>query len=132
MYHLDTDISIFVLEQRSIPAITRFQATRPSQVGISIIAIAELRFGMANSQRPEENMSRLDMMLKPLTVVPFDDAATHAYAQLRRYLTRAGTLIGPLDMLIAAVALANDAILVTNNVREFERVPDLRVENWAA
>lgn len=86
---------------------------------------------MANSARPVENLLRLNALLDPLTIVPFDDTAATAYADLRRELTRSGTLIGPLDMLIAAVALANNATLITNNVREFARVPGLRVENWA-
>ena len=131
MFHLDTDISVYLLENRSELAVARYRLIDRREIRISAIAVAELRFGMANSARPVENLLGLNALLDPLTIVPFDDTAATAYADLRRELTRSGTLIGPLDMLIAAVALANNATLITNNVREFARVPGLRVENWA-
>ena len=85
---------------------------------------------MKHSSNPGKNEQALLRFLVPLSVVPFGTAAASEYGEIRAYLQSSGTPIGPLDMLIAAHARSEDMILVTNNVREFERVPDLEVENW--
>ena len=128
---LDTNICIYLMEGRSAPAAARLSDLPTGDIGVPAIAVAELRYAAVHSGRPETNLRRLNAFLAPLTLVPFDEQATHTYAGLKDTLVRAGTPIGPMDMLIAATALANDAILVTNNVREFSRVPGLRVENWS-
>ena len=99
-------------------------------MGISAITYAELRFGVENSARVEENMDRLERFLLPLEILPFDAEAARHYGQLRHELKRAGCPIGSNDLLIAAHALALAATLVTNNVREFARIDRLRVEQW--
>jgi len=102
----------------------------PSELATSIINVAELRYGMAHSQRPVENTRRLEALLSPFTILPFDDLAAFRFAELKHALASRGSLIGPMDLLIAAIAVSNEAILVTNNTREFSRVPRLRSENW--
>ena len=86
---------------------------------------------MRHSSNPAQNEQALLRFLAPLSILPFGAAAASRYGALRTYLQNKGTPIGPLNMLIAGHALAEGLTLVTNNVREFERVPDLRQENWA-
>ena len=128
---LDTNICIYLMEGRAASAAARLEASNPDTVGIPMIVAAELRYAAAHSLRKDANTQRLDRFLSQLQLFPFEERGTHTYAELKDTLVRAGTPIGPMDMLIAATALANDAILVTNNVREFSRVPGLRVENWS-
>ncbi len=90
----------------------------------------ELHFGVAKSGSTR-NLRALEKFLAPLDVLPFDEAAMRKYGKVRAHLERKGTPIGALDTLIAAHALALDVVLVTNNLREFKRVPGLRLENWA-
>ncbi|MEQ9236467.1 MAG: type II toxin-antitoxin system VapC family toxin [Coleofasciculus chthonoplastes F3-SA18-01] len=100
------------------------------EVGISAITYAELRFGVENSARPEENIDRLERFLLPLEIMPFDMAAGLCYGRLRTELKRVGLLIGNNDLLIASHALSLNVAIATNNVREFSRVPGLQVEQW--
>ena len=95
------------------------------------ITLAELEYGMKHSSNPAKNEQALLRFLAPLTVLPFGAAAASEYGAIRAFLQSRGTPIGPLDMLIAAHAKSEKLTVVTNNVREFERVPDLDVENWA-
>ena len=102
------------------------------QVLISSITVAELEFGIAKSRRREQNRVRFDLFLAQFEVALFDPRAAAFYGPLRASLQAAGKPVGPLDTLIAAHALALDTCLVTHNVREFERVPGLRIEDWFA
>ncbi|MBI2313190.1 MAG: type II toxin-antitoxin system VapC family toxin [Betaproteobacteria bacterium] len=101
------------------------------EVGVSIITVAELRFGVANSQRKRENEAALHRFLVDFVILPFDQAAARAYSPVRVHLESKGKKIGPLDTLIAAHALSLEAVMVTNNAREFPRVHGLKCENWA-
>lgn len=127
---LDTDICIYAINRKRPEALTQVRGYPVGEVGISAITYAELRFGVENSARVEENMDRLERFLLPLEIVPFDAEAARHYGQLRHELKRAGCPIGSNDLLIAAHALALAATLVTNNVREFARIDRLRVEQW--
>jgi len=127
---LDTDICIYAINRKRPEALSRVRGYPVGEVGISAITYAELRFGVANSARVEENMDRLERFLLPLEIVPFDAEAARHYGQLRHELKRAGCPIGSNDLLIAAHALALAATLVTNNVRQFARIDGLRVERW--
>ena len=109
----------------------RFRQEGPERIGISSISVAELTFGMEKSQRVKENLAALEEFLYPLTLLPLDERAAYTYGKLRATLERQGTPISSLDTLIAAHALSLEATLVTNNTREFARVPELLVENWA-
>lgn len=128
---LDTDICIYAINRKRPEVFARVRDYRIGEVGISAITYAELRFGVENSARVEENLERLERFLLPLEIVPFDAEAGRHYGRLRRELNRAGCPIGSNDLLIAAHALALAAILVTNNVREFSRIDGLRVEQWS-
>lgn len=103
---------------------------RPGEVGISAVTEAELLFGAHKSGRPEHNLAAVFDFSAQMEIVPFDSQVTDRYGRLRSQLERLGTPIGPLDLQIAATALAYNLPLVTNNTREFRRVPDLRLEDW--
>jgi len=119
------------IKRKSLRALTELQTKAISTVAISSITLSELEYGVAKSARPQQNKLALAQFLAPLEVAPYDDHAAARYGPIRALLESQGTPIGPLDTLIAAHALAMGAILVTNNVREFERVTELVVENWA-
>jgi tRNA(fMet)-specific endonuclease VapC len=127
---LDTDICIYAINRKRPEILSRVRDYRIGEVGISSITYAELRFGVENSARVEENLDRLERFLLPLEIVPFDAEAGRHYGRIRSELKRLGCPIGSNDLLIAAHALALDATLVSNNVREFSRIDGLRVEQW--
>ncbi|CAN7695760.1 type II toxin-antitoxin system VapC family toxin [Pseudorhodoferax sp. LjRoot39] len=128
-YLLDTNTCIYIINRRPAEVFVRFEALAVGEVGISSITGAELAFGVAKSGSAR-NQQALDKFLAPLDVCAFDDAAMRHYGAVRSQLERLGTPIGALDTLIAAHALALGCVLVTNNVREFQRVPDLVLDNW--
>ena len=129
---LDTNICVYLINRRPghERLLDRIDRRDYGEVLISAISLAELEFGVAKSARGAENRGRLDLFLARFEVAPFDMDAAAAYGRLCAALEGRGTPIGPLDTQIAAHALALRAILVTNNVREFSRVADLKVENW--
>ncbi|VAW30151.1 VapC toxin protein [hydrothermal vent metagenome] len=131
-YFLDTNICIYVMNKRPAAVIAKFTEFSPQEIAISVIVISELQYGVAKSSRPQRNQQLLDAFLRPFQTVPYDKAAAHAYGIIRAVLEKQGQPIGREDLLIAAHALAADLTLVTNNEAEFRRIPDLRVENWAA
>lgn len=128
---LDTNICIYVIKRRPPQVLARFRQADVSSIGISSITYSELMFGAAKSSRPEQNRIALTQFVAPLEIMPYGDAAAQRYGDLRACLEQRGTPIGSLDMLIAAHALSLDCVLVTNNGKEFGRVPQLRMENWA-
>ena len=131
MIFLDTNIMSYALKKRPSPVAARItQALRAGPVAVSVIVYAELYFGASLSQRRKQLESDLAELFESIEVEPWSLHAAHFYADLRADLTRNGTLIGPLDMLIAAHALSHDATLVTNNEREFSHIPGLKIENW--
>jgi tRNA(fMet)-specific endonuclease VapC len=127
---LDTNICIAIIRRQPEVAIKRLRGKSVGQVGVSAVTVAELQFGAAESTRPEPARSALSEFLLVLEVAPFDEAACVRYGMVRAKLEAAGKPIGPLDTLIAAHALSLGAVLVTNNLREFRRVPGLTVEDW--
>ena len=129
-YMLDTSICICAMKNKPEQVLQRLKKELNSGVCISSITLAELEYGMKHSSNPVKNEQALLRFLVPLRLLTFGTAAASEYGEIRTYLQSSGTPIGPLDMLIAAHARSEDMILVTNNVREFERVPDLDVENW--
>jgi tRNA(fMet)-specific endonuclease VapC len=128
---LDTDIVSYIFGHRAERARRRFLTLSVNDVSISAITAAELAVGRQLNPS-ERNRRVVDRALESVVIAPFDRAAADVYGELRSALQRRGTLIGPHDMLIAAHAIALDIPLATNNLREFRRVPGLRVENWLA
>lgn len=130
-YLLDTHICIYLMKSHSEKILKRFKALEPGDVGISSITLAELQCGVEKSTQPSRNREALEAFLIPLEVADFDPTAAEHYGRVRAVLARKGTPIGGNDLFIAGHALALKVPLVTNNVREFRRVPGLKVENWA-
>ena len=131
-YLLDTNICIALIRQKPKEIINKLTSHKPGDIGISVITIAELVHGAQKSVLTEQNMTALDQFLLPLEIADFDQGAAVVYGQIRAYLETKGTLIGSMDMLIAAHALSLDVILATNNTREFKRIPNLKIEDWMA
>jgi tRNA(fMet)-specific endonuclease VapC len=128
---IDTNVCIAIInrDERVRP---HLEQHAPSALRMSAITLAELRFGVAKSTQPKRAVGNLNVLLSKVGVVPFDDAATVHYGELRAVLERRGAPIGPLDTLIAAHALSLHWTLATHNVREFRRVPGLEVADWLA
>ena len=129
---LDTDTCIYLIKRQPARALVRLQSLDLSQVGISAITLSELEYGVSKSSRPEQNKLALTAFVAPLEILAYSDAAAAHYGRIRTLLERQGTPIGPFDTLIAAHASALGCTLVTNNDREFSRVPSLVVENWTS
>ena len=125
------ETNIYILNRRPKEVIARFKWFEPGMIGVSTITVSELQYGAANSRSVARNRSRLDAFLAPLALLPYDDLAALAYGRIRFELERIGQPIGPLDQLIAAQAVSRRLVLVTNNVREFQRIEGLQIENWA-
>ena len=123
MYLLDTNICIYVINHKPQQVFERFRQYQLGELAVSSITASELAFGVEKSGS-ERNKQALKKFLSPLEILPYDEQAIWHYAQLRH------DLIGSLDMLIAAHALALDVVLVTNNTKEFERIEKLKLENW--
>ena len=129
-YLLDTNICIYIIKKRPPEVLERLVSLDPEEVGVSSITVAELEYGVAKSSRPRQNREALLNFLAPLQILAFDDQAAQHYGKIRAYLERKGQTIGAMDLLIAAHARSLSLTLVTNNEKEFSRVPGLTVENW--
>jgi tRNA(fMet)-specific endonuclease VapC len=127
---LDTNICIYLIREKPRSILERFKGHAVGDIGISVITLAELEYGVSKSGKPAKNKDALDQFVAPLDVVAFDRSAAATYGKLRTTLEKKGQSIGAMDLLIAAHALALTVRLVTHNVREFGRVPGLRVETW--
>ena len=129
MFLLDTDTCVYAIkEYRDV--LDAVLAQGRDDLAISVITEAELRTGAVKSASPVKNQLLVENFLRPLKILEFTSQDAIVYAHIRARLERAGTPIGPHDTIIAAQAVARDLTLVTNNEREFRRVPGLRVENW--
>ena len=131
MILLDTNICIYIINAKPPTVLARFKQYRLGDIGLCSVVAAELAFGVAKSGSAR-NRQALEKFLAPLTILPFDEAAVWTYGDLRADLERRGTPIGSLDTMIAAHALSRQALLITNNLREFSKVPGLQLDNWAA
>jgi tRNA(fMet)-specific endonuclease VapC len=130
-YLLDTNICIYLIKQKPTRVKEKFSAYSVGEIGVSSITVGELWYGVAKSERRETNEQALEQFLLPLVVSTFDEGAAEVYGEIRAALEKEGRPIGAMDMLIAAHAVSMGVVLVTNNEREFSRVPELIVENWA-
>jgi tRNA(fMet)-specific endonuclease VapC len=130
IYVLDTDICIYIIKNSPPGVIKKFNTLYLGDVGISSVTMAELCYGANKSQYPDKNLSALQNFILPLVVLPFDDLAANVYGDVRNQFEKQGTPIGALDLMIASHAKSLGVTLVTNNTREFSRVPALKIENW--
>ena len=131
-YLLDTNICIYALKRRPEEVLAQLQRVGPDDFALSVITVLELRQGAERSSKLEQAHQRLDFFLSPMRVLPFQEEDARIAARIRMMLSGRGEKIGDLDSLIASQAMARNLILVTNNVREFARVPGLKVENWVS
>lgn len=129
-YLLDTNICIYALKNRPPEVLERLRLVGQDAVGISVITMLELRQGAEKSQLAEKTHAKLDLFLAPIRILPFEEEAASIGARIRAELERGGTPIGDFDSLIAAQAMASGLTLVSNNLREFDRVRGLHTENW--
>ena len=130
-YMLDTNICIFIINKKPAKVLRKFERYPVYDFGISSITHAELQYGVAKSNHKTTNQAALDEFLLPLTILPFQGKRMVAcYGEIRTALESKGQTIGPLDMLIAAHALGLELTVISNNIKEFARIPNLKCENW--
>jgi len=129
-YLLDTNICIYIIKKKPESVIRKFNRLKTGSIAISAITLSELYYGIAKSSKPDENMIALIEFISPLEVVDFTNNDALIYGKIRSSLERKGSPIGSMDLLIASIAVSQDLVLVTNNVKEFSKVEDLRIENW--
>lgn len=129
-YLLDTNICIYITKARPAAVLARFQRLAPGEVGMSVVTWGELCHGAEKSMQREAVLSALARLRELIPVLPLDEAAGEHYGQILAQLQRSGSVIGNNDLWIAAQARALGLTLVSNNIREFERVPALALENW--
>jgi tRNA(fMet)-specific endonuclease VapC len=127
---LDTNTCIYIIKQKPISVFKKFSTIIPGQIALSVITLAELEYGARKSAAIEKNLSALRQFSTPLNILLFDENAVTEYGIIRADLEAKGTSIGPLDTMIAAHARSLNYTLVTNNVKEFKRMNNLKIENW--
>ena len=131
-YLLDTNICIYIHRQRPEKVLTRFQKLKPGDAAISVVTWGELLYGAEKSKQKKKALQMFEEFKTFVPVLPIPEAAGNAYGIIRASLDSKGTPIGNNDLWIAAHAKAADLTIVTNNEREFQRIPGLKIQNWAA
>ena len=130
MFLLDTNACIQILNNSSPSLVAHLRACAVSDIYLCSVVKAELLYGAYHSTRVAENLRTLERFFATFQSLAFDDTCVHHFGQIRHELARAGTPIGPYDLMIAAIALTHDLTLVATNTAEFARIPGLRLENW--
>ena len=131
-YLLDTNICIYIINEKPKKVLRKFEQYPVHEFTISSITHAELQFGVEKSKKKDINQNALDEFLLPLTILPFHGKnLVVCYGEIRVSLESKGKTIGPLDTLIAAHALSLDLTIISNNIKEFSRIRNLKCENWA-
>lgn len=129
MYALDSNTAIYFFKGMGNVA-KMLLSLPPNQVALPVVVLYELRLGIAKSNAPEKRMAQLNELLSIARVLPFSEKEAEITALLRANLEKAGTPIGPMDFMIAGIALSNQATLVTHNTKEFSRIANLRLADW--
>lgn len=127
---LDTNILIYIIKNKPESVIKHFMKYKPQQIGISSIVLAEMMYGVYNSQQIERNLAAFRVLVDNLIVVDFDSKAASLYGQHKARLKKIGQLISDNDLLIGCHALALGVPLISNNIREYQRIEGLKLENW--
>lgn len=131
MYYLDTNICVYFLKGSNTKIREKIRSISPTEIKIPSIVKAELLYGAEKSQKRKQNLDRINDFLFPFEIINFDDKSSIEYSTIRSALEKKGNTIGPNDYIIASIVLANAGTLVTNNVKEFKKVKNLKVINWA-
>jgi tRNA(fMet)-specific endonuclease VapC len=131
MYLLDSNICIYIINGRPKKVVQKIKEYSPPEIKLSSISIAELEYGVSKSENREKNRQALINFASAFDIVDFNDDDAEIYGLIRADLEKKGKIIGPYDMQIAAQAISRNMVLVTNNVKEFCRVKNLKIENWA-
>ncbi|MBI9096675.1 MAG: type II toxin-antitoxin system VapC family toxin [Sphaerochaeta sp.] len=130
MYLLDTNICIYIINKHPIHVVERIKKLQPHEIKISAISIAELEYGASKSKKRKMNRNALLHFASAFDIVAFNDGDAEIFGLIRASLEKKGTIIGPYDLQIASQAISRNLTLVTNNIKEFERVENLKLENW--
>jgi tRNA(fMet)-specific endonuclease VapC len=131
-YLIDTNICSYIIKQKPLCVLRRFEQISVGTVGMSIITYGELIYGAEKSHHSKESLTILERLTTYIPPLPLPAEAARYYGKIRSYLEKQGKPIGNNDLWITAHALSLDLILVTNNEKEFKRVPHLKIENWVA
>ena len=129
-YYLDSNICIYFLKGIYPLIKEKIVSTNPSTIKIPSIVKAELLYGAEKSQQKAKNLSTIKLFLEPFEIVPFDEECSIVYSKIRSAMELKGMMMGPNDIIIAATVLAKNGVLVTNNTNKFEKVKNLKLENW--
>ncbi len=130
-YLIDTNICIYIINKKSKSVTDKLKELSFFDVAISSITIAELQYGVSKSKRKSFNQNLLSNFIKPFEILYFDENDSQTYGHIRAELEKKGEMIGAIDLFIAAQAISRSLTLVTNNEREFKRINNLKIENWA-
>jgi tRNA(fMet)-specific endonuclease VapC len=130
MYLLDTNICIYAINRKPENVLEAIKEKSKNGIYISALTVAELEYGVENSKQIEKNRIALLKFISIFNILDFDDSDAIPYGKLKTKLKKEGKIIGPIDMLLAAQAISKDMIFVTNNVGEFSRIEDLKIEDW--
>lgn len=130
MIFLDTNICIHFLKGDSLSIREELMNTSPSMIKIPVIVHSELLYGVAKSNRKKENSAKLKEFLMPFEIIPYTETMSDIYAEIRAKCTKSGSIVGPNDLLIAAIVIANNGTLATRNSKEFSRVDGLKLVKW--
>ncbi len=129
-YLLDTNTCIYFLNRSSEKIISQFKKFSPSEINLPSITVAELFYGAEKSKAKKKNWAIVENFVSTFKIVPFDEKSCEIYVRIRASLEKSGVPLGPMDLLIASISLANNSILVTNNIKECRRIKGLKLENW--
>jgi tRNA(fMet)-specific endonuclease VapC len=132
IYMLDTNMCIYIIKQKPRKVLETLKKQDARDVCVSVVTLAELAYGVAKSQQKEKNSIALTSFLAPLEILPLSDKAAVKSGEIRATLEIKGQIIGSCDLLIAAHALSENLILVSNNTGEFGRIPGLVLQNWSS
>ena len=129
-YFLDTNICVYYLKGRNENLKRKLLKEHPDNIKIPSIVKAELLYGAEKSKYKKDNIIKINEFLLPFEIIPFSDLETDRYAKTRATLESKGKTIGPNDLIIASIVMEHDGILITNNINEFERIKEMKIENW--
>ena len=127
---LDTNICIYIMKNKPAAVAKKFASFQIGDIAVSSIVLSELAFWAYNSQQLERNLALLKAFMCPIDIFAYDESAAYSYGKIRASLKKQGSPIGQMDILIAAHAISLNATLITNNLKEFSRIENLKCENW--